>query len=186
MKKIVFVLIILFPCLAFAQKKSIDSFMDIPFGSDSATVIAAVVAKSGIRVDSLCKKNKLVFTKLSLGQRPVSYLSVYFVNNKAYDAFFHFTDTGDTILSYYDDLATDITGIYGKAAEVANAPGYSNTEKIAKLLFGNIEVKTIWQAKNKNAILLHIVPEHNSLIIELRYESSALWDLAAAKRRSDL
>lgn len=186
MKRILFLCIFLFPCLAFAQKKSIDGFMDIPFGSDSLTVKAAVLEKGGRQIDSLSKKGELVFTNLSLGQRPVSYLSVYFVNNKAYDAFFHFTDTGDNILSYYDDLATDITATYGRPAEIANASGYSNTEKIAKLLFGNIEVKTIWQAKNKNAILLHIVPENNSLIIELRYQNSALWDLAAAKRRSDL
>jgi len=40
MKKTLFFLVFLFPCLAIAQKKSIDGFMDIPFGSDSATVKA--------------------------------------------------------------------------------------------------------------------------------------------------
>lgn len=185
MKNILFLLAFL-PCLAFAQKKSIDGFMDIPFGSDSASVKAAILAKGGTQVDSLCQKDRLVFTNISLSQRPVSYLSVFFVGNKAYDVFFHFTDIGDNILSYYDNLAADITAVYGKAAQVANAPGYNNTEKIRKLQSGNITVKTIWQSKNRNVILLHITPDGNSLMIELQYQDSTLWEVAASKRRSDL
>jgi len=36
-------------CVLAQSKKSIDGFMDIPFGSDSATVKAAVLAKGGIK-----------------------------------------------------------------------------------------------------------------------------------------
>ena len=66
MKKALFFLIFLFPCFSFAQKKSIDGFMDIPFGSDSATVKAAVFAKGGKQIASFSSKNELIFSNLSL------------------------------------------------------------------------------------------------------------------------
>ena len=186
MKTVLFLILFLLPCLVFAQKKSIDGFMDIPFGSDSATVKAAVFAKGGVRIDTLCKKDELSFSNFSMSGRPVYSLNVFFVNNKAYDAFFHFADTGDNILSYYDDMVADVKAIYGKPAETDNAPGLSNTVKIRKLQSGNIAVKTIWISKNKNGIVVQIVPLDQYLMLELSYQDSDLWDLKAAKRRSDL
>ncbi|HEY9003354.1 MAG TPA: hypothetical protein VIM89_18505 [Mucilaginibacter sp.] len=185
MKKILSLLIFLLPCFAFAQKKSIDGFMDIPFESDSATVKAAVLAKGGIKVDSLSKKDQLTFSNFSFSDRPINNLNVFFMDNKAYDAFFDFSNTDD-ILNYYDSLVADITAVYGKPGEVYNAPGYTNSEKIRMLLKGNIDIRTLWQSKNRNVISLHIVLYGNALILRLRYQNTDLSNAAAAKRRSDL
>src|SRR6202000_1652435 len=86
-KKYLFISILfLLPfCLSAQSKKSIDSFMDIPFGSDSATVKAAIIAKGGsIRSDSQLDKGELEFVNFPMSQRHVSFLLVKFVNNKAY------------------------------------------------------------------------------------------------------
>ena len=187
MKKILFLLILLLPCLAFAQKKSIDGFMDIPFGSDSATVKAAVLAKGGRQIDSLCTKNELTFSDFSLSQRPVFRLLVEFVKNKAYQAIFSFEYSDNDILDEYDSLAHDITAVYGKPFEVDNYPEFRSTDaKIRKIWSKDIIVKTIWLAKNKNAIGVQIEPVGQSLILVLFYGDTSLTKMVSDKRRADL
>lgn len=188
MKRNLFLLLFLLPCLAFAQsKKSIDGFMDIPFGSDSATVKATVLAKGGTQIDTLSKKDMLAFSGFSVSGRPVFVASIFFINNKACDAFFAFTDADDDILSYYDSLVSDIKVIYGKPKEVDDVPGLINTAKIRKIKSGNIVIRTMWQSKNKNTIDVQIIPANDqSLNVILEYRNDDLWNEAAAKRRSDL
>ncbi|MBS1519544.1 MAG: hypothetical protein JST50_01000 [Bacteroidetes bacterium] len=187
MKNILSLLIFLLPCLTFAQKKSIDGFMDIPFGSDSATVKAAVLAKGGKQVDSLCTKNELVFSNFSLSQRPVSYLFVDFVKNKAYKAMFSFKYSDNDILYAYDDLVSDITAVYGKPFEADNYPEFRSTAaKIRKVWSKDIVIKTIWIAKNKNGMGLEIEPFDESLTLTLLYEDTSLEKIVDNKRQSDL
>jgi hypothetical protein len=188
MKKYVFILILfLLPCFLLAQgKKSIDGFMDIPFGSDSATVKAAVLTKGGIKNDTLTEKDMLGFSNFALSQRPVRYFFVKFVDNKAFDADFYFLRSDDLVLSLYNNLVTDITSIYGKPAQIKNFNELSNTSKLRKIRSGNIKIETIWQSKNKNTISIEIKSEDPVLIVILSYQDSDLFDLYNAKRRSDL
>lgn len=186
MKKYLISILFLLPCLTFAQKKSIDGFMDIPFGSDSATVKAAVFAKGGTKNERLSEKDDLMFSNFSMSARPVTSFFVKFVNNKAFEGTFYFNYSEDVILPSYDNLVTDLTAVYGKPAEVDNFDDLNNTAKIWKLKSGNIIIKTAWQSKNKNTIVLSISPVGQLLMIQLDYQDSDLYDLNAAKRRTDL
>jgi hypothetical protein len=188
-KKYLFISILLsLPfCLSAQSKKSIDGFMDISFGSDSVTVKAAVIAKRGTQKPiPLPDKNKIGFTDFSMSQRQVNELYVNFVDNKAYNAFFFFHEDTDSILNSYDGFVADLTAVYGKPKEAHDFNELSNTNKIRKLLAGNIVIETMWQSKNKNTITLTITPLGQSLELMLRYEDSSLFELNAAKRRSDL
>ncbi len=177
MKKYLLVSILfLLPCLVFAQnKKSIDGFMDIPFGSDSATVKAAVLAKGGKQDHALSEKDELVFTDFPLSQRKVTSFIVKFTSNKAFDAFFYFDYDDSVILDSYDGFVADIAAVYGKPAETDNFNDLNNTTKIRKLRSGNIVVKTLWQAKDKSTIAISIIPIASSLQIMLRYGGIALF-----------
>lgn len=188
MKKCLFISILfLLPYLAVAQgKKSIDGFMDIPFGSDSATVKAAVFAKGGIKDDALTEKDFLAFSNFLLGQKSVKNFFVKLVDNKAFDASFFFQYSDSEILVSYDNLVEDITAIYGKPASADNFPEFrSSAAKIRKIRARDIAVQTIWQSKNNTAISIKIEPVNQFLMVVLRYEDGTLFEIDAAKRRSD-
>jgi hypothetical protein len=192
MKKILLLLLFVIPLTTFSQsKKSIDGFLDIPFGSDSATVKNALIAKGGIRIDSVCKKDLLEFTGLTIGGRKALGCIVKFVDNKVYQADFVFNDfdqisDGNSPLVYYDNFATDITAVYGKGQMSNNFGDVSNTVRIRRLISGNASVQTIWESKNKNSLSLFFQSVNQSLLLTLEYQDSTLWDVNAAKRRSDL
>jgi hypothetical protein len=187
-KNLLLTIFCLIPLLAFSQKKSIDGFLDIPFGSDSATVKTALTAKGGIKNDTFSHKDFLVFNGLTLSGRKVFVLKVSFVDNKAYQADFIFNDYSESdVLQYYVNLSTDIEAVYGKGDITYDFGDSNNTTRIRRLKSGNASCKTIWQTKNKNTILLTFLPVDNTLLdIELLYRSSSLWDIYAAKKRSDL
>lgn len=187
MKNAIFLLLFLFPCLTFAQKKSIDGFMDIPFGSDSATVKAAILAKGGKQIDSLCTKNELTFSNFSLNQRPIFRLIVDFVENKVYQAIYSFEYSDNDILDEYDGLAHDIAAVYGKPFKVDNYPEFrSLAVKIRKIRSKDIMIRTTWVAKNKNAMGVLIEPVGQSLMLILFYSDTSLTKTVDDKRRSDL
>src|ERR1700743_1393470 len=182
MKKYLLIpILFLMPYLALAQKKSIDGFMDIPFGSDSATVKAAVLTKGGKQEYGQSQKDFLSFNGFSLTETPVQDFIVKFTNNKAYDAFFYFAYSDDNILAAYNGLVTDVTAVYGKPIEANNFDDLSNTTRIWKLKSGNIVIKTLWVSKNKNSVSITITPINQSLLLLLRYQDDSLFDLAAAK-----
>ena len=184
MKKALLIFLFLLPYLAFAQKKSIDGFLDIPFGSDSATVKATVLAKGGIRNLDTSVKN-MGFSKVSLGKRLSQYLYVRLVDNKAFEAIFYFQE-GDDLLDTYNSLVTDITAVYGKPIKINNFDELSNTMKLKKAMLGNIKIQTLWQSKNKNTISVEINKIGQILYLVLDYQDDALFDVYDAKRRSDL
>ncbi|MFI5162934.1 MAG: hypothetical protein ACHQHN_16755 [Sphingobacteriales bacterium] len=188
MKKILFIVILfLAPFYSFSQnKKSIDSFIDIPFGSDSATVKAMIAAKNGVKNDAISRKDYIIFTGLSIGGHRTAMLGVKFVNNKAYEAGFMFSDfKEDDILTYYDTFCTDITAVYGKGTMTNNFGNSNNMLRILKLKSGNATCSTVWESKNKNTISLTFRPIDQSLYVLLLYQDGVLWDLNAAERRSD-
>jgi hypothetical protein len=181
-------ILFLLPCLAFTQtKKSIDSFMDIPLGSDSVTVKAAILAKGGAQNIALSKKDLLVFDNFSLSRRPVRELVVKFVNNKAFDAFFYFLYSDTEILDSYDNLVSDIAAVYGKPAAADNYTQFSKSAvRIRKIRAQDIIMQTVWLSKNKNAISVKIQPIDQFLMLMLTYEDGTLFAVDAAKKRSDL
>jgi len=139
-----------------------------------------------IKNDTLSKKDILVFSNFSLSNRSVSSLKVYFVNNKAFDALFYFSYDDADIFSNCDNLVTDLTAIYGKPDSYNTGGQMSNTAKIRKIRAGNVNVNFAWISKNKNAISVNIELVNQMLTVCLRYEDGPLYDLDAAKRRSDL
>ena len=182
------ILLALFPLLVFAQrKKSIDGFLDIPFGSDSVTVKNEIVKRGGIKIDSLSEKDMLSFSGLTLANRKTLFCVVKFVDNKAYEADLGFADFDQmNSLSYYDDLAEDIAAVYG-AGQTSNNFGNSNNEKrIKRLIAGSAFGQTVWRTKNKNTIFLYFQSINGSLQIILQYQDHGLWNLNSSKRRSSL
>jgi len=186
MKNILSLLILLLPCFAFAQKKSIDGFMDIPFGSDSATIKNAVFTKGGKQIDSLSRKDNLAFLNFSLGQRHVMTFFVTLLDNKAFDASFYFVESDELTVAFYNNLVEDITAVYGKPSKTDNFNQFNNATKIRKVRSGNIVIKTVWQSKNKNTITVQIKSADQIVMTNLEYQDSALWDQYDARRRSDL
>lgn len=160
--------------------------MDIPFGSDSATVKAAVLAKGGVKDDTSSHKDLLKFHNFSMSDRIVGDFTVLFVDNKAYDAFFYFPYNDADILSAYDNLVADLKAIYGNPDSYENGGEQANTAKVRKLRSGNLLIHTTWISKNKNAISVSVVVINQILNVSLRYEDGPLYNVNAAKRRSDL
>jgi hypothetical protein len=186
-KHFLFTIFCLIPFLAFSQKKSIDGFLDISFGSDSATVKTAITAKGGTRIDSLCLKDRLAFTGFNMSDRKVYILYVHFVDNKAYEAYFIFNDFNDSeALDYYDRFSADITAVYGKGNITSTFGNENNSVRIKKLELGNASCQTDWQSKNKNLVLLGFSNFNRSISIYLDYQSTDLLNQANAKKRSDL
>jgi len=188
MKKIILLLLFAIPLSVFSQsKKSIDGFLDIPFGSDSATVKKAIEAKGGVKIDSFYKKDMLGYTGFVFSGRKVLGCLIKFVDNKAYEADFTFADfSEDNALSYYDDFSSDITAVYGKGDFTNNFNDSNKPMRIRRLKSGSEFCKTWWLSKNKNAILLEFHPVDQSLQVLLQYQDTELWSIYAAKRRSEL
>src|ERR1700744_3180662 len=156
--------------------------MDIPFGSDSATVKNAMIAKGAVKIDSLSEKGISAFGGFSMSGRKVLYLFVHFVDNKAYEAYFLFNEFSDSdALTYYDRFSNDITAVYGKGDMTSDFGSTNNSYRIKQLELGNASCNTVWSSKNKNAIKLSFVPFNRSIQIFLDYQDTALWDLNAAK-----
>jgi hypothetical protein len=188
MKKFSFLLILIFPISGFSQgKKSIDGFLDMPFGSDSATVKKLLLSKNSTRVDSLSGKDLIMFSGFDFSGRNILGCSANFVHNKAYeyDVFFYDFMESD-ILKYYDQLSADLTAVYGKGELQANFGDSNNSGRIRRLKSGNASCRTLWQSKNKNILNLEIHSNNGFLEIILHYESADLWALKIKERQSDL
>jgi hypothetical protein len=186
-KHFLFSILCLIPFLAFSQKKSIDGFLDISFGSDSATVKAAMTTRGAVR-DTQSKRDLLVYNNFIMSDRKVAYAFFYFLNNKAYEAFFVFTSdfTENDIFSYYDNFSSDITAVYGKG-EMTNNFVNNNSINLRRLKEGNASCKTDWVSKNKNAIELSFrALDHQDVQIILDYQDTELYNMIINKRRSDL
>ena len=187
--KFLFFTLFLLPFLGFSQsKKSIDGFLDIPFGSDSATVKSAIFAKGGIKNDTASHQDYLTFMNVPINGKKAIVLNVRFVDNKVYQADFIFADFDDIdALNYYDNFSNDITAVYDKGKMTNNFGNSNNSARIKRLKSGNASCSTYWQSKNKNTVSLFFESlEGQKLEVYLQYQSSALWDLNAAKKRSDL
>lgn len=188
MKKFLLLLIILAPLCTFSQgKKSIDGFLNMPFGSDSATVKTVLLSKDSQKIDSLSGKDLIMFSGFDFSGRKICCCSVKFVDNKAceYDVYFAEFNEGD-ILKYYDDLLADITAVYGDGELQDNFGDSNNSTRIRRLKSGSAFCKTLWQSKNKNVLDLEIHSNNGFLEIILHYESASLWALKFSERRSDL
>jgi len=188
MKKLLLLLIITMPLIAFSQgKKSIDGFLDIPFGSDSITVKNAIAAKGGKQIDSLSRKDSPVFAGFTVSGREVGCV-IKFVDNKAYEADFIFVvSPEDEVLDFYDNLRNDINAVYGKGILTNNfRDSENNRTRIRMLKSGNQFCTTLWRSKNKNAASLEFQSTVHSLNVMLVYQDAALFSLVQSRRRSDL
>lgn len=188
MKKALLLFVVIAPLIAFSQgKKSIDGFLDIPFGSDSATVKKMLLLKGSKRIDSLSGKDLIMFSGFDFSGRNIVGCTAKFVDNKAceYDVFFNDFMESD-ILEYYDELAADLTAVYGKGEFQGNFGDSNNLGRIRRLKSGNAFCRTLWQSKNKNTLNLEIHSNNGFLEIILHYESADLWALKIKERRSDL
>jgi hypothetical protein len=188
MKKLILLLLFILPLGAFSQsKKSIDGFLDIPFGSDSATVKSVLTSKGATRVNALCTKDELVYFDFEFSGRKVFACAVKFVDDRAYEADLIFSDFAEKqLLDYYDNFAADITAVYGKGTLTNNFGNMDNPQRIRGIKSGSASCQTLWRSKNGNAVQLKMIYSKPNLQIALQYQDSALWSLVAAKRRSDL
>lgn len=188
MKKLLLLFILILPLTVFSQKKSIDGFLDIPFGSDSVTVIKTLLSKGSKKVGSLSNEGVMKFTGFEFSDRKAFECEVRFVDNKAYQLNLSFTDFDEKdVLYYYDNFSNDITSVYGNGILADNFGDENDLTKIRRLKLGSNFVHTTWQAKNKNTVRIQIVTDdQQSLLIMLEYQDNDLWMVNAAKRRADL
>gem|GEM_PF-1877122 len=186
-KTLSLVAFVLLLCSVSNAQKPITGFFDIPFGSDSSYVKDAVKAMGGYTIDTLSQKDMLGFSGIAIGSRHVLFCFVKFVDNKAFEADFVFSDFEQIdALSYFDELAGDISVVYGGGLMSNNFGNYSNDKRIKRLLSGDAYGFTVWRSKNKNAIYLYFQIVNQSLQIILQYLDRDLWNLNAQRRRSKL
>jgi hypothetical protein len=188
MKKIFLLLLLIGPLGAFSQsKKSIEGFLNMPFGCTPVLVKMGFLERGSKQIDSLSNKDIMMFSGFDFSGRNALACAVKFVDSKSCEYDVYFTDFVESdILKYYDDLSADLTAVYGKG-ELQDSFGDSNNPaRIRRLKSGSASCITIWQSKNKNTVAIEIHPDNGLLEIILRYESADLWTLKVSKRRSDL
>jgi hypothetical protein len=189
MKKLLLLFVLILPLAAFSQKKSIDGFLDIPFGSDSATVKKNLINRGASEIDSVTSKDVIAFSSFTVADRKAYYGVFNFLNNKFFEGFAVLIDFNESeILKYYDDLSADITAVYGKGEFKNNFGDTKITTRIRNLRSGNAFCRTTWESKNKNTISLKIQysPHDQELYIFLEYQNYTLASENARKRESDL
>jgi hypothetical protein len=185
MKKTLFIALLLIPFLGISQTtKPIDGFLGIKFGSDAATVKAAIKAKGGLFLASKSTTELLKFTGVKLGHRASSLFAVKLVDNKAYEADFFFDPELEAkIIDEYDALASDLNDVYGKgtATKTFKSP-YADGDgfEITAIQSGNADYQTIWES-GENTLSEVIVSE---MSIELTYQNGPLIDKAIAKDKA--
>jgi hypothetical protein len=188
MKKALLLFIFIIPLTVFSQSKiSIDGFLNMPFGSDSATVKKVLLSKGATENYSLTEKDILVFKNFIFNDRIVFACLVKFVNNKAFEADFLFSDfTESGALSYYDSLSSDIAAVYGNGEFTSNfRESESSSTRIRRLKSGEDVCKTLWQSENNNVIALEFQNTDYTLSIKLIYQDEALLNTSRAKKISD-
>jgi hypothetical protein len=121
MKKTLLITLLLIPFLGISQTtKPIEGFLGIKFGSNKATVIAAIKERGGI-LNNDPSGSYLNFSDVSLGHRKSTQLQVKFFNDKLYFGGFVFQPENDPqTFVYYNNLVNDITELYGKGSAVRN------------------------------------------------------------------
>jgi hypothetical protein len=185
MKKLTLITLLLIPFLAVSQTtKPIDGFLGIKFGSDAATVKAAMKAKGGVFLASKSTTEILQFTNVKLGHRASSLFAVKLIDNKAYEADFFFDPELEAkIIDEYDALASDLNDVYGKgtASKKFKSP-YTDGDgfEITAIKSGNAEYQTIWES-GENTLSAEI---DSDMSIELTYQNGPLIDKAVAKEKA--
>jgi len=185
MKKLTFITLLLIPLLGMSQTpKPIEGFLGIKFGSDAATVKAAVKAKGGVLVASKSNAEELKFTGVKLGHRVSTLFAVKLINNKAYEADFVFEPELEAkIIDEYDALASDLNDVYGKgkASKKFKSP-YTDGDgfEITAIKSGNAEYQTFWES-GENTLAEEI---DSDVLILLTYQNGPLTDQAIAKEKA--
>ncbi|MGZ3767392.1 MAG: hypothetical protein ACXVA2_22195 [Mucilaginibacter sp.] len=89
MKKALLLFIIIIPLTVFSQSnKSINGFLNIPFGSDSATVKNVFLSKGAAEDYHSNKKDIVVFRNFIFSDRKVFSCITKFVDNKVFAVVF--------------------------------------------------------------------------------------------------
>jgi hypothetical protein len=178
MKKTLLIALLLIPFFGFSQTqtiKPIEGFLGIKFGSNKADVTAAVKAKGGVLSPENSTATMLAFLNVPLGTRSASYLCIFFVNDKVFEATFFFkADVDDHTINYYDNLVNDINGVYGTGNSVKT---FSSTFKdgdgyeITAIQEGDADYTTKW-VSDKNSIAAKITVK---LLVTLNYVDHTLY-----------
>ena len=179
MKKSLIIALLLIPFFGFSQtKKPIDGFLGIKFGSTQLAVITAVKAKGGHLDKAYSNAKTLMFTNVKMGDRESKAFRITFVNGKAFEAEYIFAaDDEAKIPEFYQDLADDLTGIYGTGEVTKNytspyAEGENAGDDLLGLSVDKIDFHTMWtDDKNNNSIVAYI---NSDMTVHLLYDDDAL------------
>lgn len=189
MKKLFLITLLIIPLYGISQTKPIESFLGIKFGSDAATVKAAIKAKGGLFLEKKSSGELLAFTNVKLGHRSSSFFAVKLINNKAFEADFFFDTTPEAkTIEAYNALVSDINDIYGKGESIKTfKQPYKDGDgfEITAIHSGNADYKTFWESGDNS--MTAIIDD--DLSIELTYQNGPLADQAIkklkAKEKSD-
>jgi len=186
MKKLLFITLLLIPCLGFSQTtKPIEGFLGIKFGSSKDEVIAAMKAK-GYKpgVSNNNSDPILDFGSITYGHRQTTEFGVKFVDNKAYQAVFIFkADEEPKTIIYYNNLINDINENYGPGDQhrIFRSPyADGDGDEITAISGGYADYFTNWFDSNKNDIQVKITSEMNVIVF---YTNGTLADQAKAKAK---
>jgi len=191
MKKTLLITLLLIPFLGISQTtKPIDGFLGIKFGCSRAQAIAALNAKGGIINVQHSSKDKIQYSKITLGHREAYQVQLSFINDKLYLGVFFFKEELEPkTIDYYNDLVSDVSSIYGTGVATksfkepyADGDGF----EVQAISHGNATYEMTWVSPNKNFIFMTIL---SNLYIQLSYQDDALSTEATsnqkAKEKSD-
>jgi len=187
MKNLIFTcLIILTSLFTKAQtNKPIDGFLGIKFGSTAKQVTSVLTGKGAI-AETEEAKDVLRFNNLSLGSRKLDDFYAYFINDKVFQAEFFFKSEPEAkTIEYFELLAQDITGVYGKGeySRIFKSP-YKDGDgyEITALKSGNAEYYITWKDNNQNTIREEVNIIDDILYVKLSYQDKVLTRKAIAKQ----
>ncbi|RKR84903.1 hypothetical protein BDD43_5156 [Mucilaginibacter gracilis] len=168
------------------EKKSIDGFWGIPFGSSAETVKATMASKGGRFDKENSKADQLYFFDAVFTGRKTGAISASIIDNKFYQAGVSFPELEEIhIISTFDAMVSELSDVYGNPKIVKNfqepykeGDGY----EVQAIKLGKASYYAQWTTNNGNTIFVQISSKGR---ISLFYTDTALEKTKNAKKTND-
>lgn len=185
MKKTLFIILLLIPCLTFSQNlKPINQVWGLKFGASKAMTLAAIKAKGGV-LDVVSKSRIYVFKNINFGGRKPISMAAFFFQNKFYSAvFLYAADSDPETINYYKELVADVNSVYGEGQATKDfSSGFAEGDgnEITAIQGGNAKYSTLWHDDKNNVIIAAI---GKNLTIGLTYTNAAIYRQYAAQQQT--
>lgn len=174
------------PIAVVPDKKSIDGFWGITFGSSPADVKAAIIAKGGKLSEDDSKPDNFLFTNAVFTQRNTDYVATKFINDKFYQADVTFPAFDDiNVIPTFNNILSELTNVYGpaKVTKTFQAPYHEGDGlEAGAVRIGMASYLALWKTNNGNTLTLQINKDET---ISLFYTDKTLEKAKDAKKSND-